>query len=174
MPKVLLDHPEVLGTFVELTCIAVTDLMGRDSRGGIVLEDVLNRPRRYVLSLLADKKRANDPVTNEPEDICESVIIDKYNADFIAFTPYPDRMLVEINIFDIHVAEFRNPDAGSVNSPHNELVPGVFDGINQAEDLVVLEVFYFLLLDAGAIDSRKGVRRYNSLGIEETVERAEG
>jgi len=105
MPKILLDHPEVLGAFVELACITVADLMGSYPRRGIMFEDVLNSPRRNVFSLLADKKGANDPVANEPEDISKGVIINEHNAYLVTFSLNPDSMLVEIYVLDVHVAE---------------------------------------------------------------------
>jgi len=106
MPKILLDHPEVFGSFVEFACITMPDLMGGNSRRSIMLENMLDRPRRYVLALLTDKEGTNDPVSNEPEDVGKCVVIDEHNANLITLTFNPDGVLIEINIFDVHVAEF--------------------------------------------------------------------
>ena len=43
--KIFLDYAEVLRALVEFTRIAVSDLMGGDPRGGIVLEDMLDGAR---------------------------------------------------------------------------------------------------------------------------------
>jgi len=174
MPKILLDYPEILGALVELACIAVPDLMWRDSRRGIVLEDMLDCPRGDVLSLLADKERADNPVADEFEDLSKSIIVDKHDADLVTFTLDPYRMLVEVDVLDIHIAQLGDTDTGGVDGPNNELVPRIVDGINQAEDLVMLEVFHLLLLDSRAVNSRQGICSHNTLRIEEPVERTEG
>ena len=75
-------------------------------------------------------------------------------------------MLVEIDVLDIHIAEFGNTDTGCVDRSYDELITGIIDRINQAQDLVVLEIFYLLLFDPRAVNSRQGVGGYNALGVQ--------
>ncbi len=140
-----------------------------DSRGSIIFEDVLDRPGRNIFSLLAYEDRADDSDTDELQDICQGLIVNKDGAYLIALSPDPDGMLIKIDVFHIHVTELRYPDTCGVDGPDNELVTQILDGIQQPQHLVVLEVFHLLLFYPGAIDAGQGIGGDGTLGIEETV-----
>ena len=104
VPQILLDNTEVLGPFVELARIAVADFVRSYPRRCIMLENMLDCPRGYMLALLADKKRAHNPVADKSEDIMQGVIVDKHDTDLVTFPLDPDGMLVKIDILNIHIA----------------------------------------------------------------------
>ena len=84
--------------------------MGGNALGCIMFENMLDGTGRDVLALLSDKERPDNPVTDEFREFTKRILINKNGPYFIAFSTDPDRMLVEINILDIDIAEFRNPD----------------------------------------------------------------
>jgi hypothetical protein len=84
----------------------MTDLMRCYALRGIAFENMLDGPGRDVFTLLPDKERPDNTGTDEFRQFTECFLIDKNGPYFIAFSPYPDRMFVEINILDIDAAEF--------------------------------------------------------------------
>ena len=153
MTQVFLHHAEILRSPVQFARITVTDLVRRDTRRGIVSEDMLDCPRRNMLALLADKKGACDLVTNKSPDLGKGFIVNEYDPDLVSFPAYTDGMLLKIDVFDIHVTEFRYTDTRRIDRPDNQFVPWILNRIDQTEDLAVLEVFYFLLLDSRALNT---------------------
>jgi len=167
--KVFLDNPQVFRAFIELAGIAVTDLMGGYPRRSVMFEDMLDCPGRDMLSLLTNKERARNTVSNEFHDLGKRVFVNENKSDLVSFSSDPDRMLVKINVLNIHIAELGDTDTRCIDRPYYELVAGVINGVNQAEHLVVLEIFYLLLLDPGAVDPRQGIDTDDSLGREKTI-----
>ena len=164
MAKILLHNPEILGPAVQFACIAVTDLVWGDTRRGIIFENMLDSPRRDVLTLLTDKQGTIDPVARKSSDPGECLIIDENNPDLVPFPADTNGMFIEIDIFDIHVTELRYPDASRVDRSYDQFIPRILDRIDQAEYLVMLEVFYLLLFDPGTFNTAERVCHNNSLG----------
>lgn len=173
MAQVLLDYAEVLRTLVQLARIAVADLVGSDTLRGIMPEYMLDCTGGDMLALLADKERPDDPVTDELRDLGQGLLVDKNRPDFVALPADPDGVFIKINVLDIDAAEFGNTDTGCIDRPDNQFVPVVLDGIYQAEDLVVFQVFDLLLLYPGPVDPRQGIGPDNLLGVEKTIKGAE-
>lgn len=65
------------------------------------------------------------------------------------------------------------PWHGSIDSPYDKFVPEILDRIQQTENLVVFEVFHFLLFDSWSINSCQRIGCNSPLGIQEAVKRTE-
>lgn len=131
--------------------------MGRNAGRSILLEDMLDRPRREGVPLLARKERAFGSVTDESAYLVKRLFIDENNANFAAFPLYPDGMLGKINVLNVHVRELGYPHPSGINRPHNETITGIFNLFQKMDHLVVLEVHELLILDAGTLDTREGI-----------------
>jgi len=57
--------------------------MGVIPEGGVMFENVLYRPGGNVLTLLSNKKRPDNTVSNEFQDILKRVIVNKDEADLV-------------------------------------------------------------------------------------------
>ena len=77
------------------------------------------------MPLLPDKKRALNPVSDERFHLPKRFGINKDCPYFTPFPFYPDCLLLEVDILDIHVAEFGYPDSGRVDRPDNQLFSGI-------------------------------------------------
>jgi hypothetical protein len=153
MPKVLLYNLKVLGTFVELTRIAVSDLVGGDTRRSVIPEDMLDRPRGDMLALLADKQRPDKFIANKFPDLRECLVINKNDPDLVTFPPDPYRVLIKIDILNIHVAKLRDAYPGGIDCTDDKTITWIFDGINQPKNLAMLKVLDLLMLDPWAFDT---------------------
>ena len=91
--------------------------------------------------------------------------------DLVSFPVYTDSMLLKIDVLDVHITELRHTDTCRVDRPDNQFVPWIFNGIDQTEDLAVLEEFYFLLLDARTFNTTQGVCYNRTLHTEKTIQR---
>ncbi len=70
-----------------------------------MLENMLDGTGRDMFSLLSYKKGSGKTVSNEFENLCKGIIIDKNDAHFVPFSSYPNGMLIKVNILDIYIAE---------------------------------------------------------------------
>jgi hypothetical protein len=127
VPKILLDNAEVLGSLVQFAGIAVANLVGGDSLWSIMFEDMLDCSGRDVFSLLPHKERASDPVPDECIQFRQGIFIDKDNPDLISLPPYPDGMLVNVDIIDIDGAKLRDSDARRIYGSDNETIPRILN-----------------------------------------------
>ena len=100
-----------------------------------------------MLALLTDKQGAIDPVSHKNPNPGECLIINEDDPDFVSFPADTNGMFIEIDIFDIHITELRYPDTRRINRPYDQFIPWILDRIDQAEHLVMFEVFYLLLFD---------------------------
>jgi hypothetical protein len=174
MPKIFLDHSEILGSLVKFTRITMADLMRGYPGRGVVLENMLDSTRRDMFPLLTNKKRADNPVANEFENIGKRIVINEHDPDLIPFTSDTNGMLIEINVLDIHIAELGDTDTSCIDGPDNELVPDISNRIDQAENLVMFEIFDILLLDPGPVNSCQRICSDNTLGIEVPIKGTQG
>ena len=76
-----------------------------DSRGCVIFKDMLDSPGGDILSLLTDKNRADNPVSNKFPDIRKGVIINENRPYLITLPPDLYGMLVKIDVFYVHAAE---------------------------------------------------------------------
>ncbi len=106
-----------------------------------------------MFPLLSDKQRTDNPVTDESEDLGKSILIDKNKSDLVPFPTNLDRVFIEINIFDIYIAQFRNTDACGIDRPDNEFITRIINRINQTQHLIMFQVFYILLLDTRPVNT---------------------
>ncbi len=126
-----------------------------------------------MIPLLAHEERSFDPVADEFVDILKGLFIDEYHPDLVALPLHTDRLLLEIDIFDVYCAEFRYADAGGVDQADDQVVPLILDGPEQADHLAVFEVSQLLVLDPRSFHPEHGVCGHDPLGVEVAVERGE-
>ena len=117
-----------------------------------MLENMLNRPWRNMFTLLTDENGASTLVANKGPDLRKGFIIDKHDPYLVTFPAYTDGVLIKINILNIHVTKFRHPDTCGVNCPDNQFVSRILNRFDQTKNLIVFEVFYFLMLEPGTLD----------------------
>jgi len=151
----------------------VPDLVGGDSLGCILPEDVLDRAGGDVMPHLPQEERSLDPVADEPGDLLERLVVNEDDPDLAPLPPDLDHLVLEVDILDIDPAELRDPDPGGVDRPDDQPVPVVLDGGDEAKHLAVLQVPELLVLDLRPLDRDHRICRDHPLRGEEPVERAQ-
>ena len=143
--------------------------MRGDTGRSIMLENVLNRPRRDMLTLLADKQRTFYLVSYKSPDSGKGIIIDENNPHLVTFSPDTDSMFIKIDILDIHITKLRYPHSSGINGSYNEFISRILNRIYETENLTMFKISYLLLLDTGTFNATQGVCQYSSLGRQEAV-----
>ena len=151
----------------------MADFMRRNPGWSVFLEEVLDGPRGDMIALLTQKERPLDLVADKPVDLFKRLVVDEYRPYLIAFPLNSYRLLLKVDIFDAHRAEFRNTDTCCVDQADDQPVALALDGVEQADHLAVFEVFQFLILDPGPLHPDHRVGDHDPLHVEIPVERGE-
>ena len=81
------------------------DLVGGDSLGCILPEDVLDRAGGDVMPHLPQEERSLDPVADEPGDLLERLVVDEDDPDLAPLPPDLDHLILKIDILNVDPAE---------------------------------------------------------------------